>query len=87
MSRTVDQVIQGVIAELERSIVIHGDWSGYDRDRMAQTIMAEFREFLSAWQVNDETGEHGMIAEARQLATVCIKYLVCREGLVSGVEP
>ena len=78
MSRTVEQVIEDVITELERSIMIHGNWEGYDRDRMAEAIMGEFKEFLTAWKENDETGEHGMIAEARQLATVCIKYLVCR---------
>lgn len=78
MSRTVDETIQDVIRELERSIVIHGDWNGYDRDRMIKAICNEFDELMSAWCLEDEAGEHGMIAEARQLAVVCIKYLVCR---------
>jgi len=78
MSSTVEETIQGVIAEMERSIVIHGDWSDYDQKRMASAIVDEFREFLCAFSRGDETGPHGMIIEARQLAVVCIKYLVCR---------
>lgn len=76
MSRTVDQVIEGVIAELERSVAIHGDWSDYDRHAMYRAIRDEFEELQTAWYGGDDTGEHGMINEARQLAVCCIKFLL-----------
>ena len=78
MPRTIDATIQSVITELERSIVIHGDWHNYNRSEMVNAITDEMMEFLDAVIVNDEAGVHGMLAEARQLAVVCIKYLVCR---------
>lgn len=77
---TVEETINAVIVELERSIVIHGDWTDYDRKRMVAAINGEYREFLRASRRNDEKGPHGMITEARQLAVVCIKYLTCRSN-------
>lgn len=76
MSRTVEQVIEGVIAELERSITIHGDWRDYDRQAMYKAIRDEFEELQTAWYTGDDTGEHGMMNEARQLAVCCIKFLL-----------
>jgi hypothetical protein len=79
MSRTVEQVIEGVITELERSITIHGDWSDYSRHDMYRAIRDEFEELQTAWYGGDDTGEHGIINEARQLAVCCIKLLICTD--------
>lgn len=82
MPKTVEQVIGDLITELERSIIIHGDWSDYDQSQMVVAIMGEANEFFDAVKNSDEVGPHGMIAEARQLAVVCIKYLVSRDQLL-----
>lgn len=77
MTKTVDEVIDAVIVELERSIVLHGDWSDYNRQAMYKAIRDEFEELQTAWYGGDDTGKHGMINEARQLAVCCIKFLIC----------
>lgn len=80
MSRTVEQVLEGIRTELERSVTIHGDWSDYDCHAMYRAIRGEFEELQTAWYSGDDTGEHGMINEARQLAVCCIKFLLMKEA-------
>jgi hypothetical protein len=46
---------------------------------MYKAIRDEFEELQTAWYGGDDTGEHGIINEARQLAVCCIKLLICTD--------
>ena len=73
--------MMALMAELDRSIDKHGDWSGYDDGDICKAVCDEHQEYLTAYIANDITSQHGQAAELLQTAAVCIKGFFTLGGL------
>ena len=62
---------------LIRSLIKHGHWSGYGLVRMVRVLLAELLEVAWALLRRDLHGPHGVVAEATQVAVVCLKIVHC----------
>jgi hypothetical protein len=66
-----------VITEHDRSVLLHGDWQHYDLEQMMSVIINELMmEAGDAVARGDLHGEHGVIAELKQVASCCLKAMV-----------
>lgn len=61
--------------QIVMSVIKHGDWSGYSLPRMLWVLWGELFEVVIAVVRRDLHGPHGVVAEAAQVAVVCIKIV------------
>lgn len=69
----VNDVIDLIMLERQRSLQIHGHWHAYPVDRMLDVTLEELIEAGEAEIRGDMLGPHGVIAELIQTASCCIK--------------
>ena len=72
----LNATIKRVIAEVEQSVQIHGDWQEYTPSDVKRVVEDEFFEYLGAYLNDQIEGDHGQIEELRDLAVVAIKGII-----------
>lgn len=66
---------QQLMNNVTRSVIKHGTWDNYGLGRMLWYLAGELFEVVVAVARGDLHGPHGVVAELRDVATVCVKAI------------